>query len=91
MGRSYTSGSILRTLFATFAHVTKVDLSACNHLILERRVHGRACSERLLNGWGEFPDMHQLFKSFSFMSCWNIEADELHILHIGFPKYVWEA
>ena len=35
---------------------------------------------------GEFPDMHQLFKSFSFMSCWNIEADELHILHIGFSR-----
>jgi len=33
------------------------------------------------------PDMHLLFKSFSFLSCLNIEADELHVLHLGVSQY----
>ena len=28
-------------------------------------------------------DMHPIFKAFTFLSCLNIEADELHILWIG--------
>ena len=33
------------------------------------------------------PGMHVLFKTFSFLSCHNVEADELHVLHLGVGQY----
>ena len=39
--------------------------------------------------WGaQTVNMHPLFKAFAFLSCWNIECDELHILWLGVAQYL---
>ena len=34
------------------------------------------------------PHMHVLFRTFVFLSAWNVEPDELHILYLGLLQYL---
>ena len=36
----------------------------------------------------ENPNMHILFLTFPFLSCLNVEPDELHVIHIGTSQYL---